>query len=405
MNIRPHLSATQLALIMPIFITLLVLVDYSCVGLSSKLNQLLADHWLQAAARERQPDKRILIINIDSYSRSRILTDVPSDLPVDLPLSIHAEMLNALTALAPKAIIFDLGFFSIDPSNDEDAQAFNQSLAKSSNVFIPWIHFQETLESSVTLPLAKPAEAWGLDSFSYADIIGISKTAGADSQARIGGLLPFAIDPHHWLTGDVSLNRDSDGVVRQYRLQTDYDGWKIPSLAARLMLVLDKKLPSRNNITLNGFSDSHRTVSYARMLDSLYNQQPLVPLADHIIIIGSSQPVLHDTQQTPVHPQTPGISIIATAIDNLLNKDYLYAVPQWLNLLLSVFIIILLAYFYRRATDLRRLVFGLLAGSLLLLLAGANSIAFGWSGAFLSPLLFAWLYILLLYAVKRFATA
>lgn len=328
---------------MPLLILLLMIVDYACLGLSAKLDQRLADHWLQAAAQERQPDKRIVIINIDGYSRSRILADLASEQPIDLPLSIHAEMLNALTKLAPEAIIFDLGFFTPAPSADEDAHSFNQSLAQSDNVLIPWIHFQETLESSVTLPLAEPAQAWGLDSFSYADIIGISKTARADSQARIGGLLPFAIDPHHWLTGDVSLHKDSDGMVRQYRLQTDYHGWKIPSLPARLMQVLDKKLPARDKITLNGFTDKHRTVSYARMLDSLYSQQPLVPLAHHIVIIGSSQPVLHDAQPTPFQTRTPGISILATAIDNILNNDYLRAVPPWFNLLLGLLLIAILS--------------------------------------------------------------
>jgi adenylate cyclase len=106
---------------------------------------------------------------------------------------------------------------------------------------------------------------------------------------------------------------------------------------------------------INDSNLTHQWVSASKVLKSresiLKGEEPELDAAffkDKIVIIGSiatgtSTAGIHDIKATPLFSHQPGVDIQATAIDNLLNNDYMYKVSKEINLfILLVFILIII---------------------------------------------------------------
>ena len=77
---------------------------------------------------------------------------------------------------------------------------------------------------------------------------------------------------------------------------------------------------------------------------------------DKIILIGANVPAgtgLNDNKNTPITVNHPGVDIQATAIDNILNRDFLKIVPDGLNVLLTI-LGMLLVYGFIRVSNLSK---------------------------------------------------
>ena len=51
-----------------------------------------------------------------------------------------------------------------------------------------------------------------------------------------------------------------------------------------------------------------------------------------IVLIGYAAPALYDLKPTPYSAQCPGVEVLATAIDNILNENYIRRYPSWVSL-------------------------------------------------------------------------
>jgi hypothetical protein len=110
---------------------------------------------------------------------------------------------------------------------------------------------------------------------------------------------------------------------------------------------LGVSLPDQADILLNwrGRPLSYQRVSFHEVyLDLLKSKKtrPADEFAGKIVIIGSTAPSLFDLKTTPVAKAHPGVEILATAIDNLKNGDYLTELPSWIYILVTLVSLVLL---------------------------------------------------------------
>lgn len=125
----------------------------------------------------------------------------------------------------------------------------------------------------------------------------------------------------------------------------------------------------------NGYS--HKKFSAVDIIDSYDNirrgRKAIIDpevFKDKIVLVGTNVPIstgLNDNKNTPVSVNHPGVDYQATAIDNILHNDFLKITPHFVNVLLTIFGM-LMVYGFIRVYDLFRsvestllLIFGYLA--------------------------------------------
>ncbi|TBR21098.1 adenylate/guanylate cyclase domain-containing protein [bacterium] len=169
---------------------------------------------------------------------------------------------------------------------------------------------------------------------------------GTNTVLATGGAGPGRL-PHPLLRaaagrlGDASARADLDGVYRRVPLSSVRDGEPVPTLAAAAVLAAggDRALaeaPRQDGGLLLRFrpANAYPTLPAARLLQSWQAVQegrkpdldPSV-LKGRIVLVGLSAPGLLDLRPTPVRAAAPGTEAVATAVDNILNGDFLRRAP------------------------------------------------------------------------------
>lgn len=81
------------------------------------------------------------------------------------------------------------------------------------------------------------------------------------------------------------------------------------------------------NLVLNFRSDPFPSVSAASVIAGTFDA---TAFSNRIVLIGASAAGLRDLRATPMHAETPGIEVHATAVDNMLAGDML-SEPRWMQ--------------------------------------------------------------------------
>ena len=273
------------------------------------LGNRLSDALLRQAASSAPPDPAIVIVDIDESSLAR-LEDQAGAWP--WPRAIHAELVEALAAQGPAAIVFDVMFAEPDNFRPDSDAALIEALRGTPNAYVPMVRLDPSGDAD-GVPLAEVAEA-----------LGIEPTQEANPDARASLLPPGALPPELWRTGSINYLQDADGVGRRYYLYQDLDGWRLPSLPARVAQDLGWTLPQGDSLRLawRAAAPGFRRVSYADLYEDLHRDTPqraADEFRDAVVVIGTAASGLGDLRATPMSGLTPGVDILATAIENLKN--------------------------------------------------------------------------------------
>ena len=363
-------------------VLLLALAEHFGLHLLLPLENRLSDHLARLHAQTLQPDPDIVIVDIDEYSLAR-MNEQAGQWP--WPRAIHGELIEGMRKQGPRAIVFDILFAEQDRYRPESDAYFNEVVRATPNVYFPIIR-QGAEDDAQGIPLAR-----------YAAAIGIEPTPAATPDAKVALLLPYAIDAASWRVGTINFLADADGVGRRYALYTPAHGWRIPSLAARVAADLGFSLPPREQIVLGwrGRAVAHTRIAYADLYEDFGRSEPRrdpAELKDKIVIIGTTASGLHDVRATPVSSLHPAVDIIATAISNLKNGDFMRPAAAASGPLLTLALIAgLLAAFHTRRNTLQTGLF-LVAATGGLYGAGYAAVAGRYLLPVLTPLAFAWLY-------------
>ncbi len=352
------------------------------LDLFAGLEGALGDFLLRQHVRFAHPDPAIVIVDIDESSLEQ-MAQLYGRYP--WPRSVHAELVEAIAAQRPRAIVFDI-IFSDHLIGHLDGDRYLAEVAHAE----PMIFFPITR-------LVDGNDAGGLPLGQWGKALGFQAGPAARADARVALQLPYDELATTGRLGTINFLPDRDGIGRRYHLYQEIDGWRIPSLPAKVVAALGYPLPAQAELLLNwrGPRLVYPRISYADLYMDLNRRQPIRPAAefrDKIVLIGATATGLNDLRPTPMHSQHPAVEMVATAIDNLKNGDPLRPSSQLLPISLLALLIVGLWHAFRASGN--PLPIGLRLAVLTPLIIGGAYLALGLrlSVPVFTPLALAWLY-------------
>lgn len=264
----------------------------------------------------------------------------------------HAAMIRALSDLGAKHIYFDVMFS--ESSSEEDDQILQEAISLSKKVYLPFVFQNYSLDiKNALLPIER---------FS----------------SSLKGM------------GAINIYPDTDGTIRRIpliflgeenlhhphvalKIAMDYKTLVIKEIKPRYLLLSNSKeeikipLLKKNEMLINWTGKWQDTFKHYRFLDVLAgykdlleNREPKINLddfKDSICLIGMTAIGLYDIKSVPLQPEYPAIGIVANAISNILNKNFLYSPPAWINILILYLLTLMPAFLIFGEKPLRETVF------------------------------------------------
>lgn len=349
------------------------------------LESRLTDAYMRHHAAEFKADPNVIVVDIDDASM-RDMEEIAGLWA--WPREIHADLLDALNEFGPRAVVFDIAFAERDRKRPKSDARLSESLAAAA----PHAYLGASLlPSNNTLSLAPVDRAFGL-----------SAPCGALARARF--LLPNAVDPATWRLGLDNSEIDSDGVLRHYRLRSPMPGCDLPSLPARVAADLGATLPADEAFLMTWAESGRVHYPYALLYRTLTEQRPGMSAPDlrqldamfrgKVVLVGSSATSSFDLHLTPLGASFPGVDLLATAIDNLMNGNIAKPVPAWIAYLFGVALIAALGYAFIRRVNPVYSGLGLLLMTVAALWLADQLVPRLWVLQVATPLIFAWLWFL-----------
>jgi len=303
------------------------------------------------------PDPEIVIVDIDEAALAAM---APEYGRWPWPRNIMGELVEGIATQKPSAIVFDITFSDPDVFNLDGDKYFRDVIAKTTNAFFPVVRLDESNDRLSELQARQLSGATGLD-------------PAPSETATIAVVLPYFYDVlTHRRLGTNNIYTDTDGIVRTYAVYANEYGWRVGSLPANVVAATGTSLPDQEDILINwrGNPPSYRHISFHEIYFDLQKQKrtrPLDEFTGKIVIIGSTAPALFDLKTTPVAKVHPGVEILATAVDNLKNGDFLTELHPWIYISITLVAVALLtgAFVYNIDQRVVNLTFTLLQSGFL----------------------------------------
>ncbi|WP_457295308.1 CHASE2 domain-containing protein [Pseudomonas chlororaphis] len=298
-----------------VWVSLILLPLTALLSLSHglALNNLLYDN-----LRRLSPlpvDSRLLMITIDDYSLQQL-----GQWP--WPRTLHADLLDRLTAAKVQGVLFDV-IFSEPDSIPENDQRLAQAVCREGKVFLP------LLRESVAR---------------YGQPLGEIEPVPTLSQCAKA-------------VGHINAEADADGTVRSVYLregppqapkaqlawllyQQAYPGTALSMPGSDTAQIAQGWL--RSNPIRIPFISPHGGFPSVPYVSVLRGEVPPELLRDKLILIGTTAPGLGDRYVTPQSASvgtTPGIEIQANLLNGLLQQRTIAALGQWPVAALSVLLV------------------------------------------------------------------
>ncbi len=305
---------------------------------------------------------KIKIIAIDQASLEWMLNQ-DSELSWPWPRQAYSPILSFLSRAKAKAVIFDIIFEQPSVGGLGNDKLFAKSIAKGP----PFVGVVSLCSNGGTSKWAKWTHGInisGMQEWEKKNNIDINF-----SNARFP--IPL-LGKKMTILGNVIDKSDKDGIIRRIHLFRKFDGMAVPSLSMAAYLAANPtncKIDNKSNtlkvgknksvilgkssaaiLRFRGAKGTHDKISAAAVIQSeiriQQNEKPVIApdfFKDCYVFFIPTAAGTYDLKSTPVGSQYPGGEVHATALDNLLNNDFIRATPNWLVIISTLSIAILIA--------------------------------------------------------------
>lgn len=267
----------------------------------------------------------ICIIHIDDYNISKI-----GQWP--WPRTWQAAIITALKYFGAKYIYEDVVFS--EESNPEEDELMAQAIKEAKNVYLPYVFTDNQFDKEKSLkPIPKLAEA----------IIGTGALNIGPDRDGVLRTIPLVFSPDKKYD---CLDNKKHSYHVAFQIACDYLGARVIDLNSRYLVLEHPKgktyipLVDNNKMIVHWYGRWQKTFKHYSFLDivdayavSLEGGQPKIdvkPLKNSICLVGLTAIGLYDIKPVPLEPAYPGIGIIATVINNIIEEDFISVIPNWI---------------------------------------------------------------------------
>jgi len=308
------------------------------------------DFRLRLFSDPSKADRNIVLFLIDQYSLD--LYEKHQGLSWPWPRQMYSAVLQYCKAGGVGACVFDLILTESSVYGIEDDLDLSARMAQSGNVFLSLFLSQE--KKDIEEPSSHLAGR-----FSFEKIEGNKHRALYPAQSVFLPVEALAREAQG--VGNVQFSPDGDGIYRRLPLVFSYENILIPALPLAVVEFLGKgkvelapegdlflkgqKIPldesGRMLLQYHGSEGTYPSYSIAVIINSwallTQGKLPQIPpeeFAGKTVLISGSAPGLLDLRPTPFSSVYPGVEIQATAIDNLLHRDFIRIPGKGVNVCL-----------------------------------------------------------------------
>ena len=292
------------------------------------------DYVIRNRLSSPKPSNEILIVDIDEKSIAE-LSQKYGRWP--WPRELIAELIANLEDAKASTIYLNLILAEKDLNNKNSDNVLQSVLNEYDNIVVPWVRLNPKNDSE--------------SKFLIQEVPGYVKDQPKKNILNTIALIPslfYDKEKHH---GFSNLNEDSDGIIREYRIRFEAGEGLISSSALIASQIFTKNelkdIPNKIHINWRNKEGSYKRISFSSLLNQFQNGSKIInekELGGKIIIIGASAPGIANLKATSSSSLVDDNEIIATAIDDLINKSYLHLMPIWIDKSISALLIILFCY-------------------------------------------------------------
>ena len=357
-----------IGLLISVVIATLVFLFYS-TDMGKGLEWKTLDYRFRKFPIPDKADTNIVLIAIDNNSLNFFSAN---GISWPWPRDFYAHIVDYLTTAGTKAVIFDMLFYEPDLNRDEtDAEETDGA-------------FAQAIKSNGKVILAAELTVNIFDSISDISSFALPFKQNIKSvhSPYLGGKIPIdTLRKASHSLGLINIIPDNDGIFRRISMVYEFENNYYPQMAFGAWLINNNKLTikrSKRSITIGQNSipvDSHgkylvnwygsggtdgvfRYLPFSAVIQSASAMQAgLTPslspetFKNKYIIIGSTASgLLFDFRPTPFAQAYPGMEIWATILSNLINKDFIFIIPWWLNFINVVFVAFFTFFIFTRLT-------------------------------------------------------
>jgi diguanylate cyclase (GGDEF)-like protein len=247
----------------------------------------------------------------------------------------YAKIIHILTKLGAKNIYLDMIISEI--SEEKDDIIFKEELKINKNTFLPFkfltrfSHYDNTIKPpKQIIPYLKGMGAINI----YPDMDGIVRKiplfflTNAGLQPHIS--LQIAMD---YLKADIK-----DIGEKSINFSSPQGEFKIPLTNEKEMLI---NWVEKWQTTFKHYTFSEVIIEYENMLKNQNSKIKLNDFQDSICLIGIISPSLSEVKPIPLGPEWPNVAILSNAISNILKQNFLYSLPNWINIFILMLLVLI----------------------------------------------------------------
>ncbi|MBN1882759.1 MAG: adenylate/guanylate cyclase domain-containing protein [Deltaproteobacteria bacterium] len=329
-------------------------------GLITTIERKTQDFRFRIASRPQAVDEDIVIITVDEESLQFYREDLGT---WPWPREIFGALVEYLKRGNAQIIVFDMIFAEPDVMNPASDAAFARSLEGETPVLFSLV-FRETDGESMAPSYEALMQGEILkDRFSLSVFNESPVSFGEYSSVTLPYLSILASASG---VGSINYVADPDGPSRGVYPLFLYNGAYYPSLSLASALAACGYRPEDVEITLDNDRTLHAggleipllpdgrmsikwhgpygTYQYYRIGDIIESMLALsrdeTPRIDpqtfsgKIVVVGTTAVSLFDLRAMPFSPVYPGVELNATAIDNIINNDFIRHTSRWCTILI-----------------------------------------------------------------------
>lgn len=319
-----HSLLRQFASISHIYVRWLLLLIIGLLASLQMLKDPLAntsyasyDQMVKKRLWTKQADPKIIIVDIDEASLYKLNSEFGR---WPWPRETLAGVLDWLEAKGAEAVVFDILFADLDVRHPSSDQAFADAVERSQRSYFPILRLNPIND--------------GISEIHADQLIGFAQNIGnkpAPSLALVPPVFDAIVKTQRM--GYHNIYPDKDGINRHYDLWEDTHEWRLWSLPARLGNTFGwaKGETPRVLLNFNHLPNAYVTVPFHEVWHLSQSKAGLASdkrFDGAIILIGSTASSLFDIKATPISTIHPGVYVLANAIDNLKNGNFLYELSQ-----------------------------------------------------------------------------